>query len=387
MSTLDPQRQEQARCYGRLSRRLWLVQTLLSGLYAFAWIAFGWGVSLRVWLESRTPALANPWLLLAAFALVFGAVFMLIELPLSYVGGFELPHRFGQSTQSFRDWVLDQVKGALIGAPLGLLLIELLYLCLRIAGESWWLWAAGGLLVFNVLLANLAPVLIMPLFNKYVPLGDEHRELAERLMNLARKAGTNVRGVFKFDLSRRTKAANAALTGIGNTRRIILGDTLIREFTVDEVETVLAHELGHQVHRDIFVLIGIGSAITLAGLFIAAQAMRAAVEAFGYRGVSDPAALPALAVILGVFGLLTMPLENGVSRWRERLADEYALAATGMNQAFASALTRLANQNLGEVDPEKWVVWLFYSHPPLGERIRMASGRRGRGGATPTGPA
>ena len=113
--------------------------------------------------------------------------------------------------------------------------------------------------MFNVLMANLAPVLIMPLFNKYVPLEEEHQELAERLLSLARKAGTRVQGVYKFDMSRRTKAANAALTGIGNTRRIILGDTLISEFTPDEVETVLAHELGHHVHRDIAVLIGMGT--------------------------------------------------------------------------------------------------------------------------------
>jgi STE24 endopeptidase len=325
--------------------------------------------------------MANPWLLVPAFVAIFGGAFLLVDLPLSYYGGFVLPHRFGQSTQTLRAWILDQLKGMLVGLPIALVLLEALYFCLRSAGDLWWLWAAAEMLVFNVLMVNLGPILIMPLFNKYVPLGQEHHELAERLLALARKAGTHVQGVFKFDMSRRTKAANAALTGMGTTRRIVLGDTLISEFTMDEVETVLAHELGHHVHGDIALLIGTGSLVTLAGLFVAAQVMERLVASFDFVGVSDPAALPALALVLGVFGLVSSPLENAVSRWREGLADHYALSATGNSEAFASAMVRLANQNLGEVNPERWVVWMFYSHPPLGQRIEAA--RRWRSNADP----
>jgi STE24 endopeptidase len=228
------------------------------------------------------------------------------------------------------------------------------------------------LLVFNVLLTNLAPVLIMPIFNKYVPLGEEHQDLEQRLLRLCERARTTVRGVYKFDMSRRTRSANAALTGIGNTRRIILGDTLLDKFTPDEIETVLAHELGHHVHRDLLVLIGFGTLSTVLGFYLASLVMNWAVARFGFAGISDVAALPALGIILGIYGLLTMPLDNAVSRWREGLADQYSLSATGKNEAFASAFVRLADQNLGEVDPEKWVVWLFYSHPPLAERIETA---------------
>ena len=130
-------------------------------------------------------------------------------------------------------------------------MLEIIYTILRVYPTTWWLWAAAILLVFNVLLANLAPILLMPLFNKFVPLGDEHAELADRLIQLARRSGTYVRGVFKFDMSRRTKQANAGLTGLGKTRRIIIGDTLLNEFTSAEIETVMAHELGHQVNKDI----------------------------------------------------------------------------------------------------------------------------------------
>jgi STE24 endopeptidase len=372
MSTLDPQRQQSAKEYARVSRRLWLLNTLVGGAYALAWLLLGWPVAVRDWLVNGWPMLSNPWMLVAAFALIFGGIFLVISLPLTYYEGFVLPHRFEQSTQDLKGWITDQFKGLLVGGPIGLVLLELLYVALRGSGSLWWLWAAAGLLLFNVLLSNLAPVMIMPLFNKYVPLGEEHQELAQRLLELARRANARVRGVYKFDMSRRTKAANAALTGIGNTRRIVLGDTLINEFTTDEIETVLAHELGHHVHHDIAVLIGFGTASTTIGLYLSSLVMRWAVVTFGFGGISDIAALPALGIVLGLYGLLTLPLGNAVSRWREAMADQYALAATGKKEAFASAFVRLANQNLSEVDPERWVVFMFHSHPPLAARIALA---------------
>ncbi len=369
MTTLDPERQKQAKEYARLRRRLWLVDTAITAVYALAWLFLGWSIALNGWLSSFTT---NPWMLVPAFAAVFGGIAFLFDLPLSYYSGFVLPHRYDQSTQTLKDWVLDQLKGMAIAVPLGLILLEGVYAFLRTFPETWWLWTAGGLLLVQVILANLAPVLIAPIFNKYIPLGEEHAELAERLIKLAERANTKVKGVFKFDMSRRTKAANAALTGIGNTRRIVLGDTLINEFTPDEIETVLAHELGHHVHKDIPLLMAFGTVVTLIGLYLASLAMNWAVGYFSFASIADPAAMPALELMLGAYGLILMPLENAVSRWRERMADEYALHATGKSEAFASAFTRLANQNLGEVDPERWVVVVFYSHPPLGERIEMA---------------
>jgi STE24 endopeptidase len=376
MTTLDPEKQKQAREYARIHRRLWVVDTVIGLAYAVAFLGFGWTISLREWLtfltENWSPT-TEYWLLPPLFALIYGGVISVLMSPLSYYSGFVLPHRFGQSNQTFKDWILDQAKGLLVAAPIGLILLEIIYVILRAYPQTWWLWVAVVLLVFNVLLSNLAPVLIMPLFNKYVPLGDEHADLAQRLIKLAERANTKVRGVFKFDMSKQTKAANAALTGIGNTRRIILSDTLINEFTPDEIETVLAHELGHQVNRDIPLMIVFGTLSTLVSLYLASLALNWAVGFFGFSAPSDPAALPALMLILSLYGLLTMPLDNAFSRWRERLADRYSLQSTNLPEAFASAMTRLANQNLSEVDPEKWVVFLFYSHPPLNERIAMAN--------------
>jgi Zn-dependent protease with chaperone function len=369
-TTIDPEKQKQARQYARIRRRLWLLETLASAMYILAWSFFGWAKNLASWLRTFTT---NDWLLVLGFIVIFGGIASLLELPLDYYSGYVLPRRFDQSTQNFNSWLVDQLKGLLISAPLGLIVLELLYLALRLTGDWWWVWTGAGMLIFSVLLANLAPILIMPLFNKFVPLGDEHADLADRLMKLAERANTKVRGVYKFDMSRRTKAANAALTGIGNTRRIVLGDTLINQFSPDEIETVLAHELGHHVHKDIPILMAFGTLMTLGGLYLASLGLHWAAGYFSFSGPADIAGLPALGIVLGAFGLLTQPLNNAISRWRERMADEYALQSTGKAQAFASAMVRLANQNLGEVDPEKWVVFMFYDHPPLGERIKMAS--------------
>jgi STE24 endopeptidase len=293
-------------------------------------------------------------------------------LPLSYYSGFVLPHRFDLSNQTLKGWIGDQVKSILIGAVLGGFLLEVVYAILRVSPDLWWLWVAIFMLLFNVLLANLGPVLLFPIFYKFAPLGDEHADLVERLLQLAERAGARVRGVYRFDMSRRTKAANAALAGLGNTRRILLGDTLLNEFTHDEIETVMAHELGHHVHKDIPVGILVESALTLVGAYLASLGLRWGAVAFGFAGPADIAALPVFALVMGAYGFVTMPLGNAYSRWRERRADEYALQATSKGEAYAAALVRLANQNLADADPEPWVEFLLYSHPALGKRIEMA---------------
>ena len=367
--TLDPGKQEQAKEYAHIRRRLMLGDLALAGVYAIIWLTTGWSIDLRNNLLSLTT---NEWLVVAGFVLVFGGIYFVIDLPLGYYSGFILPHRYDLSTQSLKGWISDLIKGVLVGGVLGLVVIEIVFFVLRISPGLWWLWAGLILLFFNIILANLAPILLMPLFFKFVPLEEEHADLVARLISLTERAGTRVRGVYKFDMSRRTKAANAAIAGLGNTRRIILGDTLINEFTGDEIETVLAHELGHQVHRDIPIGILVDSVITLGGLYLASLVLEWGMVVFGFESISDVAAMPLLALVIGVYGLVTMPLGNAYSRQRERRADEYALKVTGKGAAYASALTRLANQNLADADPEPWVEIMLHSHPALNKRIAMA---------------
>jgi STE24 endopeptidase len=368
-SGLDPEKQKRAKQLARINRRLMMVDLAISALYFVAWLAFGWSEAVKNWLMGFAR---NDWLLVFLYVLIIGSILFVINLPLSFYQGYTLPHRFDLSTQSIGGWITDQVKSILLGGILGMIVLEIIYAILRAFPSLWWLWVAGVLLVFNVILANLAPTLLMPLFNKFVPLGEEHAELAERLLQLARRSGTYVRGVFKFDMSRRTKQANAGLTGLGNTRRIIIGDTLLNEFTPDEIETVMAHELGHQVNKDIPLGIVFSTLTTLVGLYLASLGLSYGVSVLDFTSSADIAAFPILLIVLGLYGLVTMPVENGFSRWRERRADEYALSLTHNGAAYASALRRLANQNLADAEPEAWVEWLLYSHPALGKRIAMA---------------
>lgn len=366
---IDLNRQIEAKKYSRIRYRLMAVDILIGGLYTIAWLNFGWSQQLKEWLSGFT---SSDWLLVAGFGILFGGIYYLLTLPLSFYEGFLLPHRFSMSNQSRSEWATDQAKALAIGVFLGGLLLEIIYATLRAAPHTWWIWAGLILLVFNVILANLAPVILFPIFYKFVPLEDEFEELADRLIRLAKEANTYVQGVFKFDMSRRTNAANAALTGLGNTRRIILGDTLLEKFTNDEIETVLAHELGHHVHKDIPKGIVIESFLTLGGLYLAARALEWGTQYYSFESPADIASLPLFILVMGIFSLFLMPLTNAYSRWREVKADQYALTSTRMGDAYASALVRLANQNLAVVEPEPWVVFLLHSHPPLNKRIEMA---------------
>jgi STE24 endopeptidase len=365
----DAERQVQARRYAQLRRKLIPISLGLGLIWTVGWLLTGASVALREALADLTTSRA---LVITLFSAIFGLGYVLLELPLSYYGGFVLPHRFGLSTQGMGDWVFDRLKAGLISGALGLVMIQILYLALAIWPHSWWLPVGFVYLLVGVALSALAPVLIAPLFFKFTPLEEDHRALADRLLALAKRAGTRVRGVYRFDMSRRTTAANAALMGLGGSRRIVLGDTMLDEFTPDEIETVLAHELAHQVHHDIPLGIFVQSIITLVGLWLASLALEWGVDPFGLEGVDDIAGLPWLVLVVGAFGLVTMPLANGWSRWRERMADRYAVQITHKPLAYASALVRLADQNLGELDPPRWVEILLYSHPPLGQRIAAA---------------
>jgi STE24 endopeptidase len=368
-AVLDPERQRKAKEYARIRHRLLVADLAIAAVYVLVLSLSG----LSAWFKARLLLVTTqPLVVIALYFLVFSIVYGLLDFPLSYYGGYVLPHRYGLSTQNLRGWLADQAKGAALGLGIGLVAMEVMYYLLRAFPSIWWLLTGILFLFFTIVLANLAPLLIVPLFFKFRPLEDE--ELVGRLISLAERAGTKVRGVFTIDLSAKTTAANAALMGLGNTRRIVLGDTLMKEYSADEVETILAHELGHHVHGDIWRGIAVQTALTLVGLFLADRLLRWGVATFAFEGLADVAAFPVVAMAMGGLAVLAMPLANAYSRWREGLADQFSLEMTSKPQAFISSMTRLANQNLSEAEPEPWVEVLLYSHPAIGKRIKRAQG-------------
>ncbi|HYP19149.1 MAG TPA: M48 family metallopeptidase [Chloroflexia bacterium] len=364
---LDPERQRTAREYAGIKRRLFFVDLALAILLVLALLFLGWSVGVRDWAESISD---GPWLVVALYSVALGAGYTLLSLPLGFYAGHVLPHRYGLSTQSLGGWASDTVKELAISAVFGLGAMEVLYWLLRSLPEWWWIVMAGMAWLFMVAMTQLAPVLLMPLFYKFRPLEDA--ELVARLTRLAESAGAKVRGVYVMDMSSRTTAANAMLTGLGSTRRIILGDTLLSNYTYDEIETVLAHELAHHVHNDLPKGLAAEAAILLASMGAAALLLNWGVPAFGFRGIDDVAALPLFIVALAVVGIVAMPVGNFLTRRMERAADRYAIRTTGKPHAFRSVMLKLAGQNLAEAEPPAWVRVLFQSHPTIAERVASA---------------
>lgn len=363
----DPERQQKAKEYAR-KRYLLFALDLLQGAAVLAIFLFG-GLSakLKGAIESFAPGQVA---LVALYFLAFYAFYWITGFPLAWYEGFVLQHRYGLSTQSLRSWLSDQLKALALAVSLGLLAIELLYFLLARSPNLWWFWAWIAFAFFTVILANLFPILILPLFIPFHPLEDE--ELKSRLMRLAEKAGTKVRGIFTLKLSAKTTAGNAALVGLGNTRRILLGDTLLKDYTPDEIETILAHELAHHVHRDMALGIAFQAVLSFFTFWATGQIFPFLARLMGYEGIADIAAFPLLAGIMGFLTLMLTPLTAAYSRWRESLADDYSLEATCKPEAFASAMVKLADQNLAEAFPPRWAEILFYSHPPIGKRVLKA---------------
>ncbi|MEA2573962.1 MAG: endopeptidase [Chloroflexia bacterium] len=364
---LDPERQRTAKEYAGIKRRLFFVDLGLGVLLVLALLFLGWSTGLRTWGESISP---EPWLVVALYTVALGVAYTLISLPLGFYSGYVLPHHYGLSTQSLGGWVSDTLKELAISAVLGLGAVEVLYWLLRTLPDWWWLVMAALAWLFMLAMTQLAPVLLMPLFYKFRPLEDA--ELVARLTRLAEGAGAKVRGVYVMDMSSRTTAANAMLTGLGSTRRIILADTLLSNYTYDEIETVLAHELAHHVHNDLPRGLAAEAVILLASMGAAALLLNWGVPAFRFRGIDDVAALPLFIVAMFGVGIVAMPLGNFLTRQMERAADRYALQTTRKPQAFRSVMLKLAGQNLAEAEPPRWVRLLFHSHPSIAERVALA---------------
>lgn len=321
------------------------------------------------WLRDRT---AGPhWTLQAPlYAGIVAVPFAVGTAPLAYVRGFVLPRRFGLLTQALGDWLRDRAKAAALGAVIGVVLLEILYFTLHQFGGGWWIVAAALYTVAFVVLAAVAPVLLFPLFYKVEPLDDE--ALVQRIRDLGTRAGARIKGVFVWDQSAKGPTANAALMGLGRTRRVVLSDTLLDRYTADEIEVILAHELAHHVHRDIPKAVAIQAATTFMTFGLAELVLRWAADVFDYAGRTDLAAFPLLALALSVFGYVAGPVVRGYSRHAEAAADRYALQATKRPADFRSMMTKLTDQNLGEAAPSRLAKLLFYDHPTYAERIAIA---------------
>jgi Zn-dependent protease with chaperone function len=350
--------EDRASRYHRLRRRAVVASTLACA----AWLAWLLASGAAAFLASR--------LNIALFIIIVAAGCELAALPFEFYRNFLLDRKYALSAESLTTWLGDHLKALGIGLVLTLGAGLAVYGAISVAGALWWMLAALLFALAGIALSRLAPVLLMPLFYRFRPLDRE--ELTARLLSLTRRAGVPVLGVFEWALGEKTTRANAALVGMGPTRRILLSDTLLKDYSDDEIEVILAHELAHHVHHDVWTGLAIETLIVAIALYAAGAVVAVFGPRLGIASIGNPAGLPLMALAGGGASLVLTPLANAWSRHNERQADRYALALTRQPAPFISAMKRLGAQNLAEERPSAPVFWFFHTHPTIEQRIEAA---------------
>ncbi len=353
-----------AKKYNNIKLAVGIGKAVFSFVLILLFVWLGYSLRLENYLSSYFD---SKYLLFLAFILVTGVVASILFAPVNYYTGFYLEHKYNLSNQTFGKWVWENFKGMLVSLVIGVPIMLIFYFILDRFGEMWWLPFAIVMFLISVILSQIFPILIMPIFYKITPI--DNSELKEKIESLAKKAGLKVENVYKFNMSKNTKKANAAFTGLGKTKRIILGDTLTENFSVEEIVTVIAHELGHYKKKHIVKNILIGTITSFLTLYLIALLYNISLGWFGFTSITEIAALPLLALWSMLIGVITTPLGNILSRKFEYEADEYAIKETGIPEVFISTLKKLTDQNLGDKEPHPFVEWFFYSHPSIKNRV------------------
>lgn len=358
---------EKNKAYQRMRNWLSLAGLILTAITLFAAIQARLTFVFYDWAGHFT---APPYGTLFFYFVFFSLYSLLLSFPLSFYSGFSLEHQYQLSNQTLPAWAWESAKKQLLSFSITAPLVLGLYALIWHLPSSWWFWAWAGYALFSLVLGKLFPILIVTLFYKYSPISDE--VLKKKIEALADRFGVHIQNVYSLNLSKTTKKANAAFSGFGKTKRVILGDTLLASFDHGEIETVLAHELGHYKHHDIWKQFAFGTVFSFIGFWAAFQSMGLFSHGLGYSGAGDIRSFPLLCLIFFVFGLILTPAGNAFSRLAERRADEFAIEATKDKISFISAMQKLSDQNLADPNPNPIIEFLLYDHPAIGKRIQMA---------------
>lgn len=350
--------------YNNTKLAIGIGKTIVSFILLYLFIALGYSVLLQNYIQNFTE---NSYLAFLIFVFTIGIFSSILFMPINIYTGFYLEHKYKLSNQNFYKYFIENVKSMLVGLAIGIPILLLFFFVLNQFGDLWWVVFASAMFLISVVLSQIFPILILPIFYKILPLDDD--ELKTRISNLAKGAGIKVENVFTFDMSKNTKKANAAFTGLGKTKRIILGDTLLNNYSKDEIETVIAHELGHYKHKHIIKNILCGTVSSFLTFFIISILYKNSLSWFDFKSITQIAALPLLSLWAMIIGLIQSPIGNILSRKYEYEADRYAIESTLKPESFISTLNKLTDQNLGDREPHPFVEWFFYSHPSIKNRI------------------
>jgi len=355
-----------AKSYSHRKYALSIIDIIYSITLLLIFLGSGFSLRLEVFLKSIN--LPN-YLLAAAFLLISSILYYLLNLPLNFYTSFTLEHKFNLTKQKAGAWWIDQLKSAILGYIIALILVLSFYWILG-KFSQWWLVISVFWIFFSVVLAKLTPILIIPLFFKYKKLEDDL--LRQRIFKLAAKMRIKLLDVFEIDFSKKTLKANAAFTGMGKTKRVLLADTLKDKYSHDEIEVILAHEFAHYRLGHIIKLIIVNSLLTLGLFYLIFRTSGHTLAVFKLNSLRQLASLPLVFLYFVLFGIIMAPLEALVSRLFEKEADNLALKETGAKEAFISLMEKLASQNLADRNPHPLIKFFFFTHPPIDERINLA---------------
>lgn len=357
----------QAKKYQAVRQKLFLWNLLLQGGALF----LVWGSGLTFFFRDRAFALwPDPVRTTFLYFAFFSAYFLVLELPMEFYSGFWVEKKFGLSNHRFWTWVWEEAKKRFLSFVFSLVLVEALYFLLRSFSLHWWLFAWGGWILMTVLLGKVAHIVLLPLFYKSERLQNE--SLRGKLFGLFEKHHFPIREVYRINLSKTTKKANAAFAGFGSTRRIYLADTFLEHCGEDEIISVVAHELGHAKRYHLLKSLGFNSAVSFLAFYAVYAVLNHWARPLGFTGQADLAAFPLICLVGFLGGLILLPPGNILSRFHERQADDFALKEISNPSVFVSALRKLGETNLADFEPNPVIEFLLYSHPSLGKRIRHA---------------
>ncbi len=357
---------DKARKYSNSRYALSLIGTVYLVVLLFIFQASG----LSVWLAESLRKSFFGYLVMPAYLLVVSLAYYTLEFPLNFYQSFILEHKFSLTKQKLSSWFVEQFKAGLISFLIGLILFLSFYYILNHNPNYWWLISSLVWIFFSLVLAKLTPVIIIPLFFKYKPYSNQ--EIKTRVFNLAQRMKVKILDVFEIDFSKKTLKANAAFVGWGSTRRVLLADTLQDKYSADEIEVILAHEFAHYKLKHLLKLVVVNAFVTIAVFYLIFKTSTLVLESFSLSSLADISALPIILLYFVLFGIVTQPIQNLISRIFEREADAMALKITGLKEAFISTMDKLANQNLSDRKPNPVIKAFFFDHPPIDERINLA---------------
>jgi len=356
-----------AKRYAAIKYALALIETAYLFILLFAFCVFGFSD----WLAQKVCAVIPlKYPAAAVFLAVICSFYAILNFPLHFYNSFAIERKFSLASQKFGSWLVDQIKAGVLAFIISVILLEAFYYVLATYTHTWWILISAFWIFISIVLAKLAPLVIIPLFFKYKKL--KKPSLRERIVSLAGKMQVKIIDVFEIDFSRKTLKANAGFVGIGKTRRVVLADTLKDRYTDDEIEVILAHEFAHYRLGHLMKMVFLNSAFILLSFFVIYKTSVPVLGWFGYSSLADIAAMPVVFMYLIISGLITQPLQNYISRRLERNADALALEVTGLREAFISVMDKLASQNLSDRKPHPLIKFFFFDHPPIDERIKAA---------------